>query len=76
MFSSAKAAVRVLDPEVVIVELRDAWVFPRCYSVGVFEGAMRHYGEVGVVKVIEHSMCDIDFLLDIRETNTAPRAEP
>jgi len=66
MFSSAKAAVRVLDPEVTIVELRGAWVFPSCYSVGVFEGAMRHYGKVGVVKVIEHSMCDVDFLLDIR----------
>lgn len=69
MLSSAAANVRQLHRDVTIVELRGAWIFPSYYSVGVFEGAMRHYGDAGTVKVREHSLDEVDVVLDIRASD-------
>jgi uncharacterized protein (TIGR02265 family) len=44
----------------VVVEIRGLWVFPDAYQVGLFEGAMRIFGESGTVLVRTLSPCDVD----------------
>lgn len=58
------ARVGSIQPGRAVIELRDVWNFSESYQVGVFEGALRHYGHSGTVKIKRLSPCDTDYLLE------------
>jgi len=46
------------------VELRDIWNFGNSYQVGVFEGAMKHFGVRGSVQAVRVGrQCDVDLIM-------------
>jgi uncharacterized protein (TIGR02265 family) len=59
-----EACVALLEPGKAVIELRSIWNFAQSYQVGVFEGAIRHLGHRGSVKLRTHSACDADYLVE------------
>jgi uncharacterized protein (TIGR02265 family) len=47
-----------------LIELRQVWNFVETFQVGLFEGAIEHFGHTGSVKLRVHSPCDADYLLE------------
>ena len=46
------------------VELREIWNFGNSYQVGVFEGAMKHFGVRGSVQAVRVGRrCDVDLIM-------------
>ena len=46
------------------VELREIWNFGNSYQVGVFEGAMKHFGVRGSVQGVRVGRrCDVDLIM-------------
>jgi uncharacterized protein (TIGR02265 family) len=52
------------EPGRIVIELRQVWNHVDSYQVGVFEGALAHFGHSGSVKVRVLSHCDADYLLE------------
>jgi uncharacterized protein (TIGR02265 family) len=59
LFTCAKAAATSSGNEIT-VELRNAWIYPESYQVGVYEGALTDYHRSGEITVRRHSPCDVD----------------
>ena len=58
------AAVAQLNETSARVELREIWNFGNSYQVGVFEGAMEHFGVRGRVQAVNVGRrCDVDLLM-------------
>lgn len=58
------AAVKDLTETSARVELREIWNFGNSYQVGVFEGAMQHFGVRGTVRpVTVGRRCDVDLMM-------------
>ncbi|HYQ42044.1 MAG TPA: DUF2378 family protein [Polyangiaceae bacterium] len=58
------ATVRDLTETSARVELREIWNFGNSYQVGVFEGAMAHFGVRGTVQpVTVGRRCDVDLIM-------------
>jgi uncharacterized protein (TIGR02265 family) len=60
------ARLAQLGPGRAVIELRHIWTYPLAYQVGVFEGAIAHFGFGGTVKLRALSPCDADYLLEWR----------
>ena len=58
--NNVSAELKQVDKNLVVVELRNAWTYPDCYHVGIFEGAIKAFGKHGMITVREHSACDTD----------------
>lgn len=55
------ASVQALTETSARVELREIWNFGNSYQVGVFEGAMDHFGVRGSVQAVTVGQrCDVD----------------
>jgi uncharacterized protein (TIGR02265 family) len=58
------AAVVALTETSARVELREIWNFGSSYQVGVFEGAMEHFGVRGSVRAVRVGrLCDVDLIM-------------
>lgn len=62
----SKVQLLEVDDNHAILALRNAWVFPSSYQVGVFEGGLVAFGRKGEVLVKSHSLCDVDFQITWR----------
>ena len=62
--SGGTASVLKIDDHRAIISLRNTWIFPDAYHVGIFEGAIREFGKHGVVMVRQLSMSDVDLKLE------------
>jgi len=58
--SNVTARLTSSQESLAVIEIRNAWTFPDCYHVGIFEGAVTSYGRHGMVTIREHSPCDVD----------------
>jgi uncharacterized protein (TIGR02265 family) len=61
-----EARVALLEPGRAIIELRAIWNFTHAYQVGVFEGALKHFGHAGSVQVRALGPADADYLVQWR----------
>jgi uncharacterized protein (TIGR02265 family) len=58
------ASVEDLTDTSARVELREIWNFGNSYQVGVFEGAMEHFGVRGSVEAVRVGRrCDVDLIM-------------
>ena len=58
------ASVTELTETSARVELREIWNFGDSYQVGVFEGAMKHFGVRGSVQAVRvDRRCDVDLIM-------------
>lgn len=67
LFTCISAKAKMESENTLIVEMRNAWVFPDCYQVGVFEGALATYGKSVEVLVKRHSICDLDLKMIVSD---------
>jgi uncharacterized protein (TIGR02265 family) len=59
-----RASVQALTESGARVELREIWNFGDSYQVGVFEGAMEHFGVRGSVRPVRIGRrCDVDLIV-------------
>jgi uncharacterized protein (TIGR02265 family) len=65
--SCTRAQATVVDDHTIVVEIRNAWVFPENYQLGIYEGALPAYGRTGTVLVRRRSLCDVDLKLTLVE---------
>jgi uncharacterized protein (TIGR02265 family) len=58
------ASVQALTEASARIELREIWNFGDSYQVGVFEGAMKHFGVQGSVRPVRVGRrCDVDLIV-------------
>lgn len=61
LLSQTKADVTDATSNSAVIHLSDAWTFPTCYHLGVFEGSIATFGKKEYsVSVLEHNLCDVD----------------
>ncbi len=61
--SCTRASASVVDEHTILVEVRNAWIFPESYQVGIYEGALPTYNKTGRVLVRTRSLSEIDLKL-------------
>jgi len=54
------------DPETLHVQLADLYNFADSYQVGVFEGAVKHFGREPSISIRRRSAADVDLLVQWR----------
>jgi uncharacterized protein (TIGR02265 family) len=63
LLSKSEANLSVIEDNLAIVEIRNAWTFPDCYHVGVFEGAVNSFGAECQITVQNLSLSDVDLMI-------------
>jgi uncharacterized protein (TIGR02265 family) len=63
--SGTRATASVPDDHTILVEVRNAWIFPENYQIGVYEGALSAYDKTGAVLVRKNSMSSVDLKLSL-----------
>lgn len=61
VYSPGHIEVESLGTGHLLVQLRDVWAFASCLQVGIWEGSMEMCRSPGEIKIVEHSLCDVDF---------------
>ncbi len=63
LLSQTKANILEVGEDYAIIGITDAWVFPTCYHVGTYEGAIMLFNKNSKeVLVKEYSICNVDIL--------------
>jgi hypothetical protein len=57
--------IEEVSAHALLLRVRNTWDFPDCYTVGVLEGPAGSFGRRCVVRFQQHSVCDIDFLIEL-----------